>query len=978
MLSSKRIVAAYVMTVLLAGGIFGYMLLSGYNQEIQGARSAAENLTWLLQQRLDATLRRTDSTLEDLASSAAADTLRADVRLKFERQINSSLAARRTKFAEVSAFRFIDAEGNLLYTSDPVQSFANLADRPYFKAMRDNPNAGLVFSDVQESRFTGQTVVVMGRGIRDPAGKFLGAATAVLDLASYARLFDSLDLGPQGLISIRRTDSRLVLRKPDDPTLVNQPIAHPIQKLIEEGRTEGTIRYTAVTDGIERLFAYRRVPNYPFYFIVGVATGDILAGWRRQALISTALAFLGFLAYTGLLFSLSRARFRETENAQRVNEREQNLRFILDATGEGIWDWDIGRNRVRVNARFCEILGMAKQHSELSTEELGRHGVLEEAVAYRVALRECLKGETSLWSECRLRRENGEIIWAMIRGDVVQRDASGRALRMVGSIADISERKLASEQLARSELELQAIIDTEPHCVKLLGADGALLKMNRAGLAMIDADSFDQVAGKQVANIIVPEHRQAFRALTRRVFEGGSGKLEFETVGLKGTRRWLTTHAVPLRDPDGNIRALLGVTRDITERKKEEAELEAYRHRLEMLVDERTVALTVAKEAAEAANVAKSAFLANMSHEIRTPLNAITGMAHLMRRAGVSREQAERLGKIDAAGQHLLEIINAILDLSKIEAGKFVLEETEVSVGSITANAVSMLSERAQARKLKLISETESFPHHLLGDATRLQQALLNYATNAIKFTEAGTVILRASLAEESADSVLVRFEVQDTGIGIPPEKMGRLFSTFEQADNSITRKYGGTGLGLAITRKLAQLMGGDAGVVSIPGVGSTFWFTVRLRKGSAADAMTAAPKDAAETALARDYRGRRILLAEDEPINREVVVELLSDVGLVIDVAEDGVKAVELAGANDYDLVLMDMQMPNLDGLEATRRIRQSAWGANIPILAVTANAFADDKARCVEAGMNDFIAKPIDPDALFETILKWLSPTT
>ena len=537
---------------------------------------------------------------------------------------------------------------------------------------------------------------------------------------------------------------------------------------------------------------------------------------------------------------------------------------------------------------------------------------------------------------------------------------------------DITERKVAEAELEQHKEHLEALVQQRtaelsdlynqaPCGYHSLNADGVFININDTELRWLGYSREELLNRVHGADVMTPESRPVFAANFPSLIENGELKgLEFDWLRKDGSILPILLHARAVYDENGLFSHSLATVIDNTERKRAEQ------------------AWIAAREAAESANKAKSAFLANMSHEIRTPLNAIIGLDHILKRSTMSAEQAEHLEKIDGAAQHLLAVINDILDLSKIEADKLVLDNVDFHLGAIAANVASMLQDRLIRKGLTLNIECAPFTYQVRGDATRFTQALLNLAGNAVKFTRDGSVTIRLQEVESTTNKMLIRAEVEDTGVGIAPDILARLFTPFEQGDTSQTRNYGGTGLGLAITRRLAHLMGGDAGASSTPGKGSRFWFTAWLnlageRAGAAATKFHSVADDAEEH-LRSAHRGAPVLLVEDDPINQEVASVVLGDVGLDIMLASNGIEAIEQIKQRNFALVLMDMQMPEMDGIEATRRIREMPGTRDLPIIAMTANAFAEDRAHCLEAGMNDFIAKPIDPPNLFATVLYWL----
>lgn len=542
----------------------------------------------------------------------------------------------------------------------------------------------------------------------------------------------------------------------------------------------------------------------------------------------------------------------------------------------------------------------------------------------------------------------------------------------------------AEQQLREAALHTSAIMNNMVDGVITIDALGIIESVNQSACAMFGY-RMSEMVGHNVSLLMPEPDKGQHDAHLKRYQDTGEARVIGMARELVARRKDGSLFPLSLAlslVQRGGRHTFIGCLRDITQQRHFAEEIDRHRNHLEELIAVRTIELTQARQQADAANEAKSTFVAHMSHEIRTPMNAILGFSHLLKSESPTPKQMEGLGKIERAGQHMMAVINDVLDFAKMDANRLVLESVDFHLPTLVADVLSFLGAAAQAKGLQLNMQADGVPAWLRGDPTRLRQALLNYVANAVKFTDSGAVHVRVSCTSTSLSvttpgaGLMLRMEVTDTGIGVANDKVDQLFKPFEQANASTARQYGGTGLGLAITARLARLMGGDAGMHSEPGVGSTFWFTADLQVGQEGGLVAEPSAENAAERLRTQHSGARILLVDDDPFNREVATELLQAVGLCVDTACDGAGAVRQAQKMPYDAVLMDVQMPVMNGLTATQHIQTLPGWRTIPILALTANAFASDRQACLDAGMHDLLVKPIVPQSLYVALLRWLAP--
>jgi PAS domain S-box-containing protein len=635
---------------------------------------------------------------------------------------------------------------------------------------------------------------------------------------------------------------------------------------------------------------------------------------------------------------------------QKLKSSEALLRDTQQLTHSGSWEIDMVTGKNYWSAEAFRIFGLEPKGHGPTTEEFDKMIHPDDREKYLESIRMALKGGNSSNYDLRIIKADGEVRYIQAIGKPFYND-NGQVIKLYGAIIDITDHKRAEEEIRAKQEQLKSFIEFSPAAIAIFDKE-----MRYIAASNIWKKDY-KLERKNIIGVchydIFPESSHRWKEIHQRGFAGEVlSNPEDSYVRKNGRVQWFRWEIRPWYEKDDEIGGIIMFTETITERKEAEQ------------------ALVKAKEQAENAAQAKTQFLSTMSHEIRTPMNAVIGFTHLLLQ-NPREDQVEYLKILKFSGENLLVLINDILDFSKIEAGKLEFEDVDFSVKDLIRNTRSALIQRANEKgiQVKLMID-EDLPDAVIGDPVRLGQILTNLITNAVKFTEEGRVVVAASLVKQDADSVTICFEVKDTGIGIPQDKQEAVFESFTQASSDTTRKYGGTGLGLTITKRLLEMQGSQIKLESEPGKGSTFYFDLNLKRSSL---KLTQESEIDQPVVTKSLKGTRILLAEDNQINVLLAKQFLKQWDVECDVAENGAIAVQLAKTNNYDMVLMDLQMPEMDGYTATEEIRKLEpveRYKNLPIIALTASAMLDNKDRAFVVGMDDYVSKPFNPADLYKKI--------
>jgi PAS domain S-box-containing protein len=692
--------------------------------------------------------------------------------------------------------------------------------------------------------------------------------------------------------------------------------------------------------------------------------------WKLDVLRDMAAAVVEQLEYTvvrrnlrAFEAELRRHEYQLNKHRERVRQSEHRAALALEAGELGTWEWDAATGRAVSSPTLSRIFG--KDTAVAQGKFAGLSGIHpDDRPKVLAILKDVNRGGNSFRLNFRILRPSGETRWVAAMGSA-HRSESGRLQGITALCSDVTSRELADRELRDSEELFRRLSVSCPVGIFRSDLSGLVTYVNPRTAemwqmpveAMLGAGWIERLHPEDVGPLV-----ERWTAANKT---GQSYGQEFRLVLPDGSIRWVQGRSAVVYDQDGRTTATVGTVDDITERKRVQQELHD------------------AKEAAEHANRAKDLFLANVSHELRTPLNGVLGMADVLLGTKMTHEQRDLTETVRNSGQTLLNVVNDILDLSRIEAGTFRLECAPFDLRQTVSNAMALLQIQAKAKGLRLeVDYPQTLGSVFVGDADRIQQILVNYLTNALKFTDCGGVTMRVEEEPKENGSTRLTLSVSDSGPGISEEAQPTLFRPFTQVDGSSTRRHGGVGLGLAISKRLAELMGGRVWVTSELGSGSAFFLQLELMPVGAATAEVKSEEERRmetperETVKSTSVHQGRLLLAEDNAINQKVAKHLLAKLGWTVDIVADGASALERVQQNEYAAILMDCQMPKVDGYMATSMIRSyeaGQPGVRTPIIAVTAHAMAGDRDRCLAAGMDDYVAKPLQLENLRCVLERW-----
>ena len=800
--------------------LVGWVIVQNRERALAEADREAANYANILEGDIAGLVSRIDVTLQTVADEVAR--LEAAGGIK-ERDMLSFLERQDSHIPEALGIRVVDRQGTITYAVGATNTRkANIGDRPQFIRMRNNPDPGLVFSEPVLGRTSNQKIVTVSRRLNNPDGSFAGDVHVSIALEQFDWMLAKLDVRARGSAALWSRSALLAGRYGG---VVNLGVAMAerepspqLHGLIESGKATGSYRRVSLVDEVSRSFAFHQVADYPLYVVIGLADADYLAAWKEGSWRLVALTGLLAAGSLGFLWMLQRAWGRQLQVTEALAAEEEKFETVANYT----YDWEYWHlpdlSLAFVSPSCAQITGYEAEEFMADPGLLQRIVHEEDRSLYESHL-DGIEAKDLCETEYRIRTRSGEVRW-IAHGcrPVFGRNGDYRGRR--ASNRDITAAKEA-------EQGYRTIVQTSQDGFLMVDRADRIVDANQAFCRMTGY-SRDELLGLGIGDIEATESPADVRRHAAEIRQ--TGHAIFETRHRRKDGQLIDVEvSVSQLELKGGV--LVAFIRDITQRKQDELQLRKYQAGLENQVAIRTVELQIAKEKAEAANVAKSQFLGTISHELRTPLNGISGMTTLIRRDDPTPRQIERLDKLDRSTQRLTALVESILDVSNIELGNLCLSEAPLEIGDVVSEVAEVFRDKIEEKHLALAVNLPASELRLQGDRQRLRQALMNYLNNAVKFTPAGTITLGVRPVETTASDVLLRFEVQDTGIGIAPEVVARLFLPFEQADSSTTRSYGGTGVGLFITRKLVESMGGEAGVDSTPGAGSTFWFTARLKK---------------------------------------------------------------------------------------------------------------------------------------------------